>query len=169
LTLAQVPTVPARLHARQAVLQALLQQTPCEQKLLAHSAAAEQAAPGGLRPQLLTMPFIPQVAGARHCVLAVQAVKHRLALHRYGAQDVDAGLVHWPAPLQVDGAVYESFTQVSAAQTVPFPYRRHPPVPSHRPSVPHVAAVISVHICRGSTVPAATGVQRPSAPDKEQL
>jgi hypothetical protein len=74
--------MPARLQARQAVLQALLQQTPCAQKLLAQSAAPEQAAPSGLRPQLLTMPFIPQMAGARHCVLLVHAVKQRLALHR---------------------------------------------------------------------------------------
>jgi hypothetical protein len=66
LTLVQVPAVPARLQARQAVLQALLQQTPCEQKLLVHSAAAEHAAPNGLRPQLLTMPFMPQNAGAMH-------------------------------------------------------------------------------------------------------
>lgn len=82
LTLEQVPARPARLHARQAVLQALLQQTPCAQKLLVHSAAAEQAAPSGLRPQLLTMPFMPQIAGVMHCALLVHAVKHRLALHR---------------------------------------------------------------------------------------
>ena len=66
MTLEQVPAVPARLQARQAVLQALLQQTPCEQKLLVHSDAAEHAAPKGLRPQLLTIPFMPQMAGATH-------------------------------------------------------------------------------------------------------
>lgn len=87
------------------MLQALLQQTPCTQKLLEHSDAAEHAAPSGLRPQLLTMPFMPQIAGARHCVLFVHAVKQRLALHRYGAQDVGAGLMHWPPPLHVEGGV----------------------------------------------------------------
>ena len=120
LTLAQVPTVPARLQARQAVLQALLQQTPCEQKLLAHSDAAEHVAPIGLRPQLLTIPFMPQVAGATHWVLFVHPVKHRVELQRYGAQEDAPGLIHCPEPLQVDGAVYESFTQASAAHVVPW-------------------------------------------------
>ena len=64
------------------MLQALLQQTPCAQKPLPHSVAAEQAAPRGLRPQLLIMPFMPQMAGAMHWVLVVHAVKQRLALHR---------------------------------------------------------------------------------------
>ena len=52
-TLEQLPTVPARLHARQAAVQALLQQTPCAQKVLAHSVPAEQVAPFGFKPQEL--------------------------------------------------------------------------------------------------------------------
>lgn len=45
-----------------------------------HSLADEQAAPFGLRPQLLMTPFMPQMLGAMHWALVVQAVKQRLAL-----------------------------------------------------------------------------------------
>jgi hypothetical protein len=78
--LLHVPAVPARLQARQAVLQALLQHTPCAQKSLEHSMAAEHGAPSGFKPQLLIIPFIPQMFGATHWALVVQAVKQRLAL-----------------------------------------------------------------------------------------
>ncbi|MEP6654344.1 MAG: hypothetical protein ABJA82_13360 [Myxococcales bacterium] len=64
----------------QAPPQLLLQQTPSTQKLLEHSAAAEHLAPSGLRPQLLMSPFMPQVLGATHCALDVQALKQRSAL-----------------------------------------------------------------------------------------
>jgi hypothetical protein len=80
LMLLQLPTVPARLQALQAAVQAALQQTPCAQKLLLHSLAAEHEAPFGFRPQLLIMPFMPQMFGVMHWALVVQAVKHLLAL-----------------------------------------------------------------------------------------
>ncbi|MES1206402.1 MAG: hypothetical protein ABUS79_10735 [Pseudomonadota bacterium] len=80
MTLAHAPKEPARLQARQAAVQALLQQTPCEQKLLEHSEAAEQVAPLALRPQLLMAPFMPQIFGGTHWALVVHEVKHRLAL-----------------------------------------------------------------------------------------
>lgn len=80
LMLLQTPTEPARLHALQAAVQAALQQTPWAQKLLLHSFPAEHVAPFGFRPQLLIMPFMPQMLGAMHWALVVQAVKQRLAL-----------------------------------------------------------------------------------------
>jgi hypothetical protein len=48
----QVPIRPLWLQLTQGPLQAVLQQTPSAQKLEAHWAAAVQAAPGGLSPQL---------------------------------------------------------------------------------------------------------------------
>jgi hypothetical protein len=118
LTLLQFPVVPARLQAWQAVLQALLQQTPCAQKLLAHSVAAEQTAPNAFNPQLLIIPFMPQMFGEMHCALVVHEPKHLLALQWYGLHAAAGGLMHWPDALQVDGPVYTSVTQVSGAQTV---------------------------------------------------
>lgn len=79
-TLLQVPAVPFRLQARQAVLHALLQQTPSAQNMLPHSALAPQGAPSGLRPQLLIMPFMPHVFGAMHWALVVHDPKQTLAL-----------------------------------------------------------------------------------------
>jgi hypothetical protein len=80
LTKVQVPVLPARLQAWQKLLQELLQHTPSAQKLLRHSLAAEQDAPGGFRPQLLMTPFIPQVLGAMHIALLVHEPKHWVAL-----------------------------------------------------------------------------------------
>ena len=79
-TLLQLPTVPARLHDLQAPLQAALQQTPCAQKLLLHSFGAEQRAPSGFSPQLLIIPFMPQMFGVMHWAFVVHAVKHLFAL-----------------------------------------------------------------------------------------
>lgn len=79
-TFEQLPTVPARLQDLQAVLQAPLQQTPWAQKVLAHSLPPEQAAPFGFRPQLLIIPFIPQMLGVMQSALVVQAPKHLVAL-----------------------------------------------------------------------------------------
>jgi hypothetical protein len=62
------------------VLHALLQQTPWAQNMLAHSGPAEQAAPSGLRPQLLIIPFMPQMFGETHWALVVQDPKHFVAL-----------------------------------------------------------------------------------------
>jgi hypothetical protein len=79
-TLVQLPVVPARLQAWHALLHELLQQTPWAQKPLAHSIPAEQAPPFGFRPQLLIIPFIPQMFGAMQSALVVQAAKHLVAL-----------------------------------------------------------------------------------------
>ena len=118
-TLVQMPFVAGKLQAWQAVLHALLQQTPCAQKLLRHSLPAEHVAPGGLRPQLLIIPFMPQTRGDTHWASVVHELKHLVALQWYGKQGVAGGLRHWLEALQVDGPVYTSVTQVSGLQTVP--------------------------------------------------
>ena len=79
-TLVQVPMLLVRLQAWQGWLQALLQQTPWAQIEVEHSLPVEQEAPGGLSPQLLIMLFMPQMLGAMHSALVLQAEKHLLAL-----------------------------------------------------------------------------------------
>ena len=73
--------VPGRLHAWQAVLQALLQQTPWAQWPVVHSLSAEQGWGGGLRPQLLIIPFMPQTLGLWHWAFVEQAPKQLVELH----------------------------------------------------------------------------------------
>ena len=80
LMFVQLPTLPAWLQALHAAVQAALQHTPCAQKLLVHSLAAEHEAPFGFKPQLLIMPFMPQMFGMMHWALVVHAVKHLFAL-----------------------------------------------------------------------------------------
>jgi hypothetical protein len=52
---------------------------------------------------------------------------------------------------------------------VPIAYFRQTPVPSHLPSVPHVAAVASLHVSRGSAAPLAAIVHLPTEPASAQL
>jgi hypothetical protein len=59
--------------------------------------------------------------------------------------------------------------QFSSAHNVPTGQVWQPPWPSHLPFVLHVVCAIAVQTPRGSTVPAAIGVQRPSDADSEQL
>jgi hypothetical protein len=55
---------------------------------------AEQAAPGGLRPQLLIIPSMPQVFGEMHCALVVHEPKHLVALQWKGKHGFAGGLMH---------------------------------------------------------------------------
>jgi hypothetical protein len=66
----QLPSRPVRLHATQTPSQAVLQQTPCAQWLLAHCASLTQVSRGG-RMQL---PFIQGVPA--HSASVVQVVRH---------------------------------------------------------------------------------------------
>jgi hypothetical protein len=52
---------------------------------------------------------------------------------------------------------------------VPTAYFWQPPVPSQRPLFPQDAAPWSLHMLRGSGLPAAVVVQRPSAEGRAQL
>jgi hypothetical protein len=67
--LLQVPTVPVMLHDLHVPVQALLQQTPCAQKLELHSFAIVQEAPIGFSVQM----FALQMFGATQSPLTVQA------------------------------------------------------------------------------------------------
>lgn len=52
---------------------------------------------------------------------------------------------------------------------MPVAYRRQAIAPSHRLSVPQLAAPMSVHMLRGSVAPLATGEHRPAIPGSAQL
>jgi hypothetical protein len=67
-----VPPVPVSAHDRQFPVQAVLQQTPCAQKPLLHSAPAAHEAPSGLRPQLEAVQTLPVVQSAFVVQLASQ-------------------------------------------------------------------------------------------------
>jgi hypothetical protein len=131
------------LQARQASVQALLQQTPWAQDPLAHSVLPEQLAPSRLRPHEPGTPPWPHRFGGTHSASLEQAVKQRVVLQRYGAQARLLGRAQYPLASHRDGSVSRSVVQSSGAQTVPAAYKRQAPVPSQRPSVPHVAAVAS--------------------------
>ena len=113
----QVPGALVRAHDWQAPVQAVAQQTDCEQKPDEHSAAVTQACPGGLRPQEPLM----QTAGEVQSALAVQEFLQTLAPHWYGKQGVAFGVTHFPAPSQVDVPVNVDVPpgQVDPRQVVP--------------------------------------------------
>src|SRR5215831_6338717 len=69
-----------------------------------------------------------------------------------------------PPPLQVRGGVYVEPVQLPAAHCVPLAYRRQAPLPLQKPSVPQLAAPLSVHWLSGSW-PAGTVEQVPPVPD----
>lgn len=105
VTATQVPAFPAMLQAWQAVLQALLQQTPCTHWPLKHWPAFAQGCPSAFFPHELATPAMPQVFGATHCVSLVHAVKQESLLHWKGLQLVAPGRTQLPSALQVDGWV----------------------------------------------------------------
>ena len=59
--------------------------------------------------------------------------------------------------------------QSSSAHSVPTGQIWQPPLPSHLPFVLHVDCGIAVHMPRGSTVPAAIGMQWPAIEPTAQL
>jgi hypothetical protein len=74
--LLQVPSDVCSAQLVQAPLQAVWQQIPCSQKLLAHSLAAEQVAPSGFGPH----EAIWQTLGVRHWASVLQTLKHFVPL-----------------------------------------------------------------------------------------
>jgi hypothetical protein len=103
-TAVQMPGDPVRLHAMQAPLHAVLQQTPWAQIPERHSFPAPQSAPPGARPHLpLTQPL-----GGWHWVnsfFSVQEFAHRVPLHWYGLQVREEGVTHWPEALHFAAGV----------------------------------------------------------------
>jgi len=130
-----------------------------------HSAPLAQVRPGSLSPH---EPFV-QTAGGSQSALAVQAPLHALVPHTYGKQELEAGLMHVPAPSQVCVPVKVTVPvgQVAAPQAVPLAYFWQEPA-WHLPLVPQEAAPWSLHIPAGSALPVGTLVQVPSVPESAQ-
>jgi hypothetical protein len=90
--LLQVPGAVVSAQDWQAPVQAVAQQTDCEQKPDEHSAAVTQAWPGGLS----------QTAGEAQSESTVQEFLQTFVPHWYGKQGAALGVKHLPAPSQVD-------------------------------------------------------------------
>jgi hypothetical protein len=69
-----------RLHALHAPVHAVSQHLPCAQCPVPHSASVEQSSPCAFFPHELMFPSCPQMFGATHWSLVVQAPKHLFAL-----------------------------------------------------------------------------------------
>lgn len=144
-TAEQVPILPATLQLMHnpvvASLQAVLQQTPSVQKLLAHWVPVEQAAPAGFKPhELLT-----QVFGGTQSASSVQVFLHAPVAQMNVPHDWLAGVVHTPRPLHVDtGVADDVVAQTAALQLVPLVTNAHSPE-VHRPVVPQVAVAVTAH------------------------
>ena len=90
-------------------------------------------------------------------------------LHLYGKQETDGGVTQVPPALQMLAGVKTSPLHVSALQSEPVAYVRHPPAPSHLPSSPHVTGAVATQTPRGSGAPDATGTHRPGEAARLQL
>ena len=110
-----------------------------------------------------------QMSGEAQSAVAVQAVLHAPVPHMYGLHILFAGVTQVPVVLQVADGVSVEPVQEAAAQVVPEAYFWHPPVPSHMPLVPQVAAPESVHWVAGvGACPAGTCLQVPTVPVRLQ-
>jgi hypothetical protein len=164
-TLVQAPIVPDSAHDRQALAQAVAQQTPCAQLPDWHSLRSEQKAPFGFLPQELPTHTLP----CEQLPSIVQLPKHLLPLQAKGTHDSESGAAQLPVVLQTDSGVNTLFSQRSGAQTVPGRCLRQPPAPSHFPSVPQVDTGCVAHMLCGSSAPFAAGVHVPSDDPSAQL
>ena len=74
-----------------------------------------------------------------------------------------------PPARQMLAGVKTSPLHVSALQSEPVGYVRHPPDPSHLPSSPQVTGAVATQTPRGSGAPDATGMHRPTEAARLQL
>jgi hypothetical protein len=100
-TLPHVPIEPGSAHDLHAPAQAVEQQTPCAQKVEAHSAPSAQKAPMGFGPHEPAA----HALGERHWLSAVHVSKQRAPLQVNGAQASVPGATHWPVLLHADAGV----------------------------------------------------------------
>ena len=142
-----VPTLPATLQLTHnppvaPSLQAVLQQTPSVQNVLAHCVPAEQAAPVGFKPhELLTHVF-----GGTQSTSVAHVFLHAPAAQTNVPQDWFAGVAQVPEPSQVDtGVADEAVAQTAGLQLVPLATTAHPP-DTHRPVVPHVVVAVTAQM-----------------------
>jgi hypothetical protein len=96
-TVEQVPGEVGSAQDWQVPVQAVVQQTPSTQKLLAHSLGAAHWAPGGFGPQVLLMQAVPvsQSATVSHTFVQTPSAQ------RKGWQSCTPGGRQVPSPSQV--------------------------------------------------------------------
>jgi hypothetical protein len=160
-----VPSEVERAQLRQLPAQAVAQQTPSAQKLLAHSLLAEQGWPSILAPQL---PFTQLCPDAQSLSL-VHRLMHAPLAHPKGAQSSTPGGRHVPRPSQVPAVFSRPPLHDGTEQTVSGAYLVQPPTPSQTPVSPHVEASVFRQIARGSATPTAIAEQLPVRPLRLQL
>ena len=140
----QVPTLLATLQLKHrppvaASLQAVLQQTPSVQNVLAHWEPDAQAAPAGFRPQEL----FTHVFGGTQSASAAHVFLHAPAAQINVPHDWFAGVAHTPRPSQVDtGVADDVVAQTAGLQFAPFATSAHAPE-LHRPVVPQVVVAVT--------------------------
>jgi hypothetical protein len=112
-----MPIVPTSAHDVQLPVQAVMQQTPCAQKLLWQSPATAQLAPIGRSPHELPL----QTFGGAQSASAVHVDLQAATPHLNGKHEVGAGVTHAPAPSHADAgvSVMPLAGQLAAPQGVP--------------------------------------------------
>jgi hypothetical protein len=166
----QVPSEPVTAHDWQASVQTALQQKPWAQIADTHSRLAPHGCPFALSPHSPDVWL--QTEGAAQSATVVGGVQ--LVLHARGPQlndphDVAAGVVHTPAPSQIEAAVdrFVAAMHVGSLQTVPAAYLWQTPA-WHLPVAPQEAAPASRQIPAGSGLPVGTFVHVPSVAGSSQ-
>jgi hypothetical protein len=165
-TLVQVPAAVPSAHDWQRPVQALEQQTPCWQKVDAHSPPAPQVVPSALRPQVPVV--VLHRLGETQSAVVVQVVLHWPFVPQLRLPPQVVGVTaapQTPRPLHRRGGVKLAVVQAEGAHCVPLTNLRHAPAPSQVPSVPQVDAAVAVHwVATTGAVPAGTGAQVPTLP-----
>jgi hypothetical protein len=156
----QVPSEVERSHLRQLPVQAVAQQTPSAQKVLAHSLDAEQGCPTAFGPQL---PFT-QSCPSTQSLLLVHLLMQALFAHANGEQFTTPVGRQVPSPSQVPVVFSLLPLHEAATQTVSAAYLAHPPEPSQTPVSPQVEASDFRQTPWGSVTPTSTGPQIPGCP-----
>lgn len=162
---AQVPRLPAMLHALQASQLFVLQQKLSTQLPELHvlAVAAVQAEPFGLRPQLLgVVPW--QVWGARQSASVTHVTLQALAPQMYGVQDDPVAVAQLPLPLQFDEGVYVDPVQLDAPQGMPVSACWHVPLPVQFPVLPQGMLFETGHFPCNSGCPDGMLAQDPALP-----
>jgi hypothetical protein len=161
----QVPALPATAQDMQVPVQVVAQQTPCWQRLVAHSDPDEHEVPFGFNEQLPALHTVgeTQSASALHVVLQLFIV---VASHtRLPGQLPGVTVLQVPAPSQVAAGVSTDPVQLAGAHCVPLGQLRQCPAPSQRPSVAQPEAAVIVHwVSVAGAWPAGMGEQVPAEP-----
>jgi hypothetical protein len=113
----QVPIPPARAQDIQLPVQAVAQQTPCEQTALWQSVPCWQTAPLDLSPHEPALQYWPCAQSPSLVQADSQAFKPQMK----GKQEIGAGVLQLPAPSQVPAAVkvLPGTRQLALEQAVP--------------------------------------------------